>query len=108
MAQNGIGAIIEQLERWDNAATMDPDEGGEAELGWQLAGQLDARIVPRQGREWNIKSFLIIFDNRINRNFFIFQYFIRKHNWGVKNCLSQGKISVFSRLCAESSEEHKG
>jgi hypothetical protein len=25
---------------------MDPDEGGGEQLGWQLAGQLGARIVP--------------------------------------------------------------
>ncbi len=26
-AQNGIGAVVERLERWDDAATMDPHEG---------------------------------------------------------------------------------
>ncbi len=39
------------------ATTMDPDEGGGEELGWQLAGQLDARIVPRQRRSRGIQSF---------------------------------------------------
>jgi hypothetical protein len=38
-AQNGIGAIVERLERWDDAAMMDPDEGGREGLSWQLAGQ---------------------------------------------------------------------
>ncbi len=57
MAQNGVGAIIEQLERWDHAATMDPDEGGGEELGWQLTGQLDGKIVPRQRRSRGIQSF---------------------------------------------------
>jgi hypothetical protein len=56
-AQNGVGAVIERLQRWDDAAMMDPDEGGGEELGWQLAGQLDARIVLRQGRIRNIQSF---------------------------------------------------
>jgi hypothetical protein len=56
VAQNGIGAVIEWLERWDDAATTDPDKGGGVELGWQLAGQLDARIVPWQERNWNIQS----------------------------------------------------
>ncbi len=54
-AQNGIGAIVEQLERSDDAAVMDPDEGGAEELGWQLAGQLGARIVPKQGKSRNIQ-----------------------------------------------------
>ncbi len=56
-AQNGVGAIVEWLERWDHAAWMDPDEGGREELGWQLAWQLDARIVPRQRDSRNIQGF---------------------------------------------------
>jgi hypothetical protein len=28
MAQNGVGAVLEELERWNEAATMDPDKGG--------------------------------------------------------------------------------
>jgi hypothetical protein len=107
MAQNSIGSVVEQLERWDHAATMDPDVGGGEELGWQLAGQLDAGIVPRQGRSRGIPGFWKIFDNRINREFFILQAFIGQHNWSAKNCLSRGKTSVFPRLCTES-EEYKG
>jgi hypothetical protein len=99
--QNGLGAILERLERWDDAATTALDEGGREELGWQLAGQLDARIVPRQGKSRKI------FDDRINRKFFILQEFVRQHNWSAKNCLSWGKTIVFLRLCAES-EEYKG
>jgi hypothetical protein len=56
MAQNGVGAVIEWLERWDHATTMDPDERGREELGWQLARKLDARIVPRQRRSRGIQS----------------------------------------------------
>jgi hypothetical protein len=47
MPQNGVGAIVERVKRWDHAATTDFDDVGEEELSWQLAGQLDARIVPR-------------------------------------------------------------
>jgi hypothetical protein len=36
MGQNGVGAFVEWLERWDHAATTDPDEGGGEELGWTL------------------------------------------------------------------------
>jgi hypothetical protein len=50
------GAIVEQLERSDDAAATDPDEGGGEELGWQLAGQLGTRILPRQGKSRNIQS----------------------------------------------------
>ncbi len=57
VAQNSIGAVVERLERWDDAAMTDPDEGGGEELSWQLAGQLDTRIVPRQGRSRIIQSF---------------------------------------------------
>ncbi len=106
MAQNGVAAVVEQVERWDHAAAMDPDEGGGEELGLQLAGQLDARIVPRQRRSRGIQSFWKSFDNGINRNFLSLQKFIRQHNGSTKNCLSRGKTIVFPRLCAES-EEHK-
>jgi hypothetical protein len=57
------------VERWDYAAMTDPDEGGREELGWQLAGQLDAGIVPRQRRSRGIHSCRKIFDNGIKRNF---------------------------------------
>jgi hypothetical protein len=50
-------AFVEWLEKWDDTATTDPDEGGGEELGQQLAGQLGARIVPRQGKSRNIQSF---------------------------------------------------
>jgi hypothetical protein len=36
---------------------MDLDEGGREELSWQHAGQLDAEIVPRQGRSRGIQGF---------------------------------------------------
>ncbi len=42
MAQNGVGATVERLERWDHTAMMDTDEEGGEELGWQLPGQLGA------------------------------------------------------------------
>jgi hypothetical protein len=53
-AQNGVGAVVEWLERWDDATTMNPGEGGGEQLGWQLAGQLDSRIVPRQRKSRGI------------------------------------------------------
>jgi hypothetical protein len=56
---------------------MDPDEGDGEKLGWQLAGQLGARIVPKQGKSRNIQSFRKIFKNRINGNFLVLQEFIR-------------------------------
>ncbi len=52
-AQNAIGAIIERLEGWDDAAEMNPEEGGGEELGWQLA----ARIVPGLRNSRNMQSF---------------------------------------------------
>jgi hypothetical protein len=105
-AQNSVGAVVEQLERWDDAVMTDPDEGGGEELSWQLAGQLVTRIVPRQRKSRNILSYRKII-NRINRNFFVLQEFVRQHNWSAKNCLSQGKTSVFPRLSTES-KEYKG
>jgi hypothetical protein len=66
MVQNGIGAVLERLKGWNDAATMDPNEGGGEYLGWQLARQLGARIVHRQRNSRNIQSFRKNFDNRIN------------------------------------------
>jgi hypothetical protein len=60
-AQNGVGAVVEQLKRWNQAAPMDPDEGGGEQLGWQLAGQVGARIVPRQRRGQKHARFRKIF-----------------------------------------------
>ncbi len=44
-AQDCVGAVVERLKGWNQA---DPDEGGREQLGWELAGQVSARIVPRQ------------------------------------------------------------
>jgi hypothetical protein len=34
VAQNGVGAIIERLKGWNDAAPTDPDEGGREQLSW--------------------------------------------------------------------------
>jgi hypothetical protein len=65
-AQNRLGAIVEQMKGWNQAAPTDPDEGGGEQLGWQLAGQIGARIVPRQRRSINMQGFGKIFDNGVN------------------------------------------
>ncbi len=57
MAQDRVGAVIERLKGWNQAAPSDSDEGGREELGWQLAGQVSARIVPRQRRGRNMQGF---------------------------------------------------
>jgi hypothetical protein len=50
-AQNRVVAIIEQLKGWNQAALTDPDVAGGEQLGWQLAGQLGARTVPRHKKQ---------------------------------------------------------
>ncbi len=61
-AHNRVGAIKERLKGWNQAAPTDPDEGGRE----QLAGQLSARIVPRQRRSRNMQGFGKFFDNGVN------------------------------------------
>jgi hypothetical protein len=61
MVQNGVGAAVERLQRWNDAAMMDPDEGGREQPGWQHAGQLGAGIVPGQGKGGSIQSFCKFF-----------------------------------------------
>ncbi len=68
-AQNGVGAVMKRLERWDDAAMTDPDEGGGEELGQQLVGQLGTRIVPRQGKSRTSKAyekFVIVLSTNIS------------------------------------------
>jgi hypothetical protein len=65
MAQNCVGAIIERLKGWNQVAPTKPDEGGREQLGWQLAGQVGARIVPRQRRSRNMQGFGKKFDNGV-------------------------------------------
>jgi hypothetical protein len=48
VAQDRVGAVVERLNGWNQSAPTDPDERDGEQLGWQLAGQLGARIVPRQ------------------------------------------------------------
>jgi hypothetical protein len=102
VAQNRVGAVVERLKGWNQAAPTDPDEGGREQLGWQLG----ARIVPRQRRSRNMQGFGKCFDNSVNRKFIILQKFIWQDNLCTENCLSQGKTRVFPQLCSES-EEHK-
>jgi hypothetical protein len=46
MPQDGVGAIVRAVERWDDAAAAQPDEGGTQQLVWQLGRQLGTGIVP--------------------------------------------------------------
>jgi hypothetical protein len=43
--QDHVGVIVELLKGWNQAAPMDQDEGGGEQLGWQLDGQVGAKIV---------------------------------------------------------------
>ncbi len=65
-AQDRVRAVVERLKGWNQAAPTDPDEGGGVQLGWQLAWQLGARIVPRQRRGRNMQGFGKFFDNGVN------------------------------------------
>jgi hypothetical protein len=53
--QDRVGAVVERLKGWNQAAPTDPDEGGGEQLGWQLARQVGARIVPRQRKDRNMQ-----------------------------------------------------
>ncbi len=57
MAQNGVGALVDRLERGDHAATTDPDEGGGEELWWQLAGQWVLELCLGKERAGTCKVF---------------------------------------------------
>jgi hypothetical protein len=90
-AQDRIGAVEERLKGWNQASPRDLDKGGGEKLGWHLAVQVGARIVPRQRRSRNMQGFGKIFDNGVNRMFIILQKFIWQDNLCTENCLKLGK-----------------
>ncbi len=51
---NGVGAVIGAVERRDNTAATQPDEGGAQQLVWQFSWQLGTGIVPGQGKSRRI------------------------------------------------------
>jgi hypothetical protein len=106
VAQDRVGAIVEGLKGWNQAAPTDPDEGDREQLGWQLAGQVSARIVPRQRRGRKMQGFEKKFDNGVDGKFIILQKFVWQDNLCTENCLSRGKTIVFLRLCSESDVAH--
>jgi hypothetical protein len=60
-AKDGIGAVVEGVERGNHAATPDPDKASVEEVSWKLAGQLATQIVPEQGKSRGIQKFQIFF-----------------------------------------------
>ncbi len=44
VADDGVGAVVQQLEQRDGAAAADPDEAGREDLGWQLAGRPELQL----------------------------------------------------------------
>jgi hypothetical protein len=101
--QDSVGAIVGVLERWDNTASAEPDEGGTEEVGWQLLRQQVTQIMlARERKSSSIQSFQKKFRNVVNRNFFSMEKLIWQDNWSSKNCLSRGKTSVFPWLCTKS------
>jgi hypothetical protein len=55
--EKGMGAVVEGMERGNNAAALDPDEVAVEEISWELAGQLVTQIVPGQRKSWSIQRF---------------------------------------------------
>jgi hypothetical protein len=98
---------------------MDPDKGDGEQLGWQLVGQVGARIVPRQrrGKIMYILEKILTMVSTESSSFCkkmvstesssFLQNFIWEDNLCTENCLSWGKTSVFPQLCSKS-KEHEG
>jgi hypothetical protein len=61
LAEDGIGAVIEGVERWNHASAPDPDEAGIEEISRKLAEQLATQIMPGQGKSRSIQRFQKIF-----------------------------------------------
>jgi hypothetical protein len=84
----------------------DPDEGDGEELSWQLAGQLGARIVPRQRDSKNIQvleKFLIIESTEISS----FCKNSLGNTTGAPKTASAGERPVSSLGCARSPRSTK-
>ncbi len=101
--EDSIGAIIERVERGDHATVPDPDVAGAEEISREIARQLATQIVRGQRKSRIIQRF-----------FFNFEIVSTGISSPCKNlfgkiiqglyCLSQGKASVFPRLCMEAEE----
>jgi hypothetical protein len=57
MPQEGVGAVVGAVERWDDASAVQPNKAGAQQLVWQLSRQLAIGIVPGQGKSRSIQSF---------------------------------------------------
>ncbi len=64
--QDCVGAVVERLKGWNQTALTNPDKGGREQFGWQLAGQVSARILPRQRKSRNMQGLGNIVDNGVN------------------------------------------
>ncbi len=69
-AQDSVGAIIGALERGDDAASAQPDEGDTEEIRWQQVTQI---MLARERKSRSIQIFQNIFRNVVNRSFFSIQ-----------------------------------
>jgi hypothetical protein len=106
--QNRIGAVVERLKGWNDAAPMDPDEGSREQLGWQLAEQVGVRIVPRQRRSRNMQGFgkiLIIASTKIHH---FAKIHLARQFGHRKQTASAGERPVSSLSCALSPRSTKG
>jgi hypothetical protein len=52
--EDGVGAIIERVERGDHATTPDPNEAVTKEISQELAQQLATQILPGRRKSRSI------------------------------------------------------
>ncbi len=60
-AKDGIGAVVEGVEKGNHATLPEPDKAGIAEISRKLAGQLATQIVPGQRKCKSIQRFVLKF-----------------------------------------------
>jgi hypothetical protein len=102
-AQDWVGAIVERMKGWNDAAPTDPDEGG----GEQLAGQVGARIVPRQRKSRNMQGFGKNFVIESTESSSFCKNSFGNTIWAPKTA-SAGERPVSSLGCAQSPRSTKG
>jgi hypothetical protein len=60
-AEDGVGSIIEGLERENHTAARGPDEAGAEEISQELAQQLVTQIVSGQRKSTSTRKFFFLF-----------------------------------------------
>jgi hypothetical protein len=103
-AEDGVGAVIEGVERGNHATGPDPDEAGAEEISRELARQLATRIVLEQGKKQEHPKISENLLKLCHQEFHLLSKIHLEKQLEHQKLPQSGKTSVFLRLCMEAEE----